>query len=109
MEASKEPQTNRTTDQKWRTLLFSIGVISALLSAGAGICSCVDHFPLLANGQGGYRQNPTEDLVLFAGLLTGLASMAFGAFGKGVGRILLIATGLLLTVFNLLAWLGNNR
>ena len=109
MEASKEPKTNRTTGQKWWTLLFSIGVISALLSAAAGICSCVDHFPLLADGQGGSRLNPLEDLVLFSGLLTGLASMAFGAFGKGVGRILLIVIGLLLIAFNLLSWLGNHR
>lgn len=109
MNAPREPLTNRTTDTNWRTVLFGIGVIAALLSTAAGVCSWVDPFPLLSDGQGGYRQNPLEDRVLAAGLLTGLVSMVLGVFGKRVGRVLLIVVGLLLIVFNLLGWLGNHR
>jgi hypothetical protein len=109
MNASEEPLPNSTNNAKWRTVLFSIGVIAALLSASAGVCSWADSFPLLSDGQGGYRLNPLEDRVLFAGLFTGLLSMSLGVFGKRVSRVLLIASGLLLIVFNLLAWLGNHR
>jgi len=46
---------------------------------------------------------------LVAGLLAGLVSMILGVFGRRVGRVLLIASGLLLVVFNLLGWMGNHR
>jgi hypothetical protein len=109
MNASHEPLTNTVTDKNWRAVLFSIGVVAALLSAAAGVCSWANPFPLLSDGQGGYRLNPLEGRVLVAGLLTGLVSMILGAFGKRVGRVLLIVIGLLLIVFNLLGWLGNHR
>ena len=109
MNAPEEPLTNGTTDTNWRTVIFDIGAIAALLSAAACVCSWVDPFPLLSDGQGGYRLNPLEDRVLVAGLLTGLVSMTLGAFGKRVGRVLLIVIGFLLIVFNLLGWLSNHR
>ncbi len=109
MNASHVPLKNKTADKKWRAILFSIGVFAALLSAAAGVCSWVCPFPLLSDGQGGYRLNPLEGRVLVAGLLTGLVSMILGVFGKRVGRVLLIVIGLLLIVFNLLGWLGNHR
>jgi hypothetical protein len=97
------------TDTKWRTVLFSIGVITELLSTAAGVCTWLDPFPLIANGEGGYRLNPLEDRVLVGGLLTGLVSVTLGVAGKRVGRVLLIVFGLLLIAFNLLGWLGNHR
>lgn len=109
MNASHESLTNGNASEKWRTVLFSIGVIAAVLSAAAGVCSWVDPFPLLSDGRGGYRLNPLEGRVLVAGLSTGLATMILGAFGKRVGRVLLVVTGLLLIAFNMLGWLGNHR
>jgi hypothetical protein len=109
MNTSHEPLKNRTADKKWRTILFSIGVFAALLSAAAGVCSWVNPFPLLSDGQGGFRLNPLEGQALVAGLLAGFVSMILGVFGKRVGRVLLIVIGLLLIVFNLLGWLGNHR
>jgi len=100
---------NETTDSRWRVVLFGIGVIAAMLSAGAAVCSWLDPFPLISDGQGGYRLNPLEDRVLAAGLLTGLVSIIFGAFGKRVSRVLLIAFGLLLIAVNVVGWLGNHR
>jgi len=109
MNSLEDPTLNRTTDTTWRTVLFSIGVIAAMLSAGAAVCPWFDPFPLISDGQGGYRLNPLEDRVLAAGLLTGLVSMIFGAFGKRVSRVLLIAFGLLLIAVNVVGWLGNHR
>jgi hypothetical protein len=109
MNASHESLTNGNASEKWRTVLFNIGVIAAVLSAAAGVCSWVDPFPLLSDGRGGYRLNPLEGRVLVAGLSTGLVTMILGAFGKRVGRVLLVVIGLLLIAFNMLGWLGNHR
>jgi hypothetical protein len=109
MNASHESLTNRNANKKWRTVLFSLGVVAAVLSAAAGVCSWVDPFPLLSDGRGGYRLNPLEGRVLIAGLSTGFVTMTLGAFGKRVGRVLLIVIGLLLIVFNMSGWLGNHR
>jgi len=109
MNASEKRIPNRVIDSKWRTVLFGTGVTAAMLSATAGVCSWVYPFPLISDGQGGYRVDPLEDRVLVAGLLAGLVSMILGVFGRRVGRVLLIASGLLLVVFNLLGWMGNHR
>ena len=101
--------TNRNAIKKWRTVLFGIGVIAAVLSAAAGVRSWVDPFPLISDGRGGYRLNPLEGRVLIAGLSTGFVTMILGAFAKRVGRVLLVVIGLLLIVFNMLGWLGNHR
>lgn len=53
--------------------------------------------------------NPLEDQVLIAGLSTGLVTTILGAFGKRVGRVLLVVVGFLLIVFSMLGWLGNHR
>ena len=99
-----------TKGTKGRMVVFSIGVIAALLSAVAGAYTWLYHFRLISDGQGGYLLNPLEDRVLVAGLLTGLVSMILGAFGKRVSRVLLIVFGfLLLIAFNVLGWLGNHR
>jgi hypothetical protein len=109
MNTLEDPLLNKTTDAKWRTVLFSIGVLAALLSAAAAVCSWLDPFPLISDGQGGYRLNPLEDRVLVAGLLTGLVSMILGAFGKRVSRVLIIVFGFLFIALNVLGWLGNHR
>ena len=92
----------------WRSILFSIGGIAALISA-AGVCSWVDPFPLLSDGRGGRRLNPLEHRVLIAGLSTAVVTVILGSFGKRVGRVLLVVIGMLLILFNILGWLGNHR
>jgi hypothetical protein len=109
MNAPRESLMKRISSKKWRTVLFSIGVIAAVISAAAGVCSWVDPFPLLSDGQGGYRLNPLEGRMLITGLSAGLATMILGAFGKRVGRVSLVVIGLILILFNLLGWLGNHR
>ena len=110
MNDSYEPLTNRTTNNKWRTVLFSIGVIAALLSAAAGVCSWVESFSTTLRWSGrGYRLNPLEGRILIAGISTGLLTMILAAFGRRVGRVSLVVIGLLLIVFNMLGWLGNHR
>jgi hypothetical protein len=101
--------SNRTANQRWRSLLFSTGGIAAVLSAAAGVCSWVDPFPLLSDGRGGWRLNPLEYWVLIAGLSTGIVTIILGAFGKRVGRVSLVAIGMLLILFNGCGWLGNHR
>ena len=93
----------------WRSVLFRIGGIAAVVSAAAGVCSWVDPFPLLSDAGGGWRLNPLEDWVLLAGLSTGLATIILGAFGKRRGRVVLVVIGMLLVVFNVSGWLGNHR
>jgi hypothetical protein len=90
-------------------VLFCTGAIAALISAAAGVCSWVDPFPLLSDGRGGYRLNPLEGWVLIAGLTTGFVTTILGAFGKRIGRVFLIVSGVLLILFNVLGWLGNHR
>jgi hypothetical protein len=109
MNASHESLTMRNANEKWRTVLFSVGLIAAVLSAAAGVCSWVDPFPLIEDGRGGGRLNPLEGWVLIAGLSTGLIAIILGAFGKRVGRVLLMVVGVLLILFNILGWLGNHR
>ena len=94
---------------RWRSVLFRIGGIAAVISAAAGVCSWVDPFPLLSDGRGGWRLNPLEDWVLTAGLSTGLVTIILGAFGKRTSRVLLVVIGMLLIVFNIFGWLGNHR
>lgn len=109
MSASHESLTNRTANGKWRTVLFSIGVIAGVLSAAAGVCSWVNPFLLVSDGRGGYRLNPLEGWVLIAGLSTGLVTMILAGFGQRGGRVLLIVVGMLLMLINILGWLGNHR
>jgi hypothetical protein len=101
--------TDGTAKQKWRSVLFSIGVIAAVISAAAGVCSWVDPFPLVSDASGGWRLNPLEGRVLIAGLSTGFGTVILGAFGWRAGRVLLIVLGTLLIVFNIFGWLGNHR
>ena len=96
-------------NREWRSVLFSIGWIAAVISAAAGVCSWVDPFPLLSDGGGGWRLNPLEGWVLIAGLSTGLASTILGAFGKRAGRVSLVVIGVVLMLFNILGWMGNHR
>ena len=109
MSALNQPLTNKTANQKWRSVLFGIGGIAAVLSAAAGVCSWVDPFPLLPVSGGGLRLNPLEGWVLIAGLSTGFAAVVLGAFGKRVRRVSLVAFGMLLILFNIFGWLGNHR
>lgn len=98
-----------STETRSRAVMFGIGVVAAVLSAVAGVCSRVDPFPLISDGEGGFRLNPMEDRVLFAGVFMALASMVLAVFGKRVVRVVLIAIGLVLLVFNVAGWLGNHR
>jgi hypothetical protein len=109
MSALNEPLTNRTANQKWRSVLFGIGGIAAVLAAAAGVCSWVDPFPLLPDRGGGWRLDPLEGWVLIVGLSAGFATVVLGAFGKRAGRLLLVAFGMLLILFNIFGWLGNHR
>ncbi len=92
-----------------RKALFRIGLLTAVLSAALSVCSWIHPFPLLSDGQGGWRMNPLGDWVLFAGLSTGLLTMVLAFFGSRLSRIVLVTGGLLLLIFNGVAWLGNNR
>lgn len=109
MSALHESLPHKTANQKWRSVLFSIGGVAAVFSAAAGVCSWVDPFPLLSDGRGGWRLNPLEGWVLIAGLSTGFATLVLGAFGKRVSRVLLIVIGILLMLLNVFGWLGNHR
>jgi hypothetical protein len=104
-----QPSTDSTTDIKWRKVLFIIGWFAAMLSTGAGFCTWFAHFPLLSDGQGGWRLNPLEDWVLIAGVVTGFSAAILGVFGKRAGRVLLIVFGIFLILFNAAGWLGNHR
>ena len=100
---------NRTVKRTWRSVLFSIGVIAAVISAVAGVCSWIDPFPLVSDGQGGWRLNPLEGWAFIAGVSTGFAAVILGAFGKRVSCASLVLLGILLILFNIFGWLGNHR
>lgn len=95
--------------QQWRIVLFRIGFVTEVISAALGVCSWVHPFPLLSDGQGGWRMNPLGDWVFFAGLSTGLLTIVLAFFGRSLSRIVLATGGLLVLIFNCAAWLGNNR
>jgi len=101
--------SNSTRTERRRSVLLSIGGTAAVLSAAAAVCTWVHPFPLLSDGQGGWRLNPLEDWVFIAGLSTGLVTTVLGAFGKRGGRVFLVLIGVLLMLFNIFGWLGNHR
>jgi hypothetical protein len=109
MTTSNKSLTNSTANEKWRSVLFSIACIAAVLSAVAGVCSWFSPFPLLSDGGGGWRLNPLEGWVLIAGLATSFATVVLGAFGKRVNRLAVVGIGMLLILFNVFGWLGNHR
>jgi Mn2+/Fe2+ NRAMP family transporter len=101
--------SNTSPSQRWRFVLFGMGWTAAVASVAACVCSWSVHFPLLSDGQGGWRLNPLEDWVLIAGLSTSLVAIILGSFGKGVGRVFLIAMGILFILLNMAAWMSNHR
>jgi hypothetical protein len=101
--------SNGTTNQRWRSVLFAVGTIAAVISIVAGVCSWIDPFPLLSDGQGGFRLNPLEDRLLFAGLSTGFVAVVLGAFGKRLGRVSIVVVGFLSILSNIAGWMGNHR
>jgi hypothetical protein len=54
-----------------------------------------------------WRLNPLEDLALIVGLFTSLITTILWAFGKRIGRVLLVITGPLLMPFSLWGWFGQ--
>ncbi len=101
--------SNGASNQRWRSVLFALGAIAAAISIVAGVCSWIDPFPLLSDGQGGFRLNPLEDRVFLAGLSTGFVAVVLGAFGKRLGRVSTVVVGFLSILFNISGWMGNHR
>jgi hypothetical protein len=99
----------KTENQTWRKVVFGIGCVAALISLTSAVCSWTAPFPLVSDARGNLSLNPLENWVLIAGLVSALATVILGAFGKGKGRLTLIVLGPLLLIGSLVGWLGNHR
>src|ERR1700742_809526 len=84
---------DKTENQTWRRIVFGIGCVAAVISLASAACSWAAPFRLVSDARGDLSLNPLEDWVLIAGLLSALATVILGAFGKGKGRVVLIVLG----------------
>jgi len=100
---------DKTESQTWRRVVFGIGCVAAVISLASVVCSWTAPFPLVSDAHGDLSLNPLEDRVLIAGLLSALATVILGAFGKGKSHVALLVLGPLLLIGSLLGWLGNHR
>jgi hypothetical protein len=101
--------SDRTNNQTWRSVIFGLGCIAAVIALAAAVCSWGSPFPLVSDGRGDLSLNPLEGRVLVVGLWSALATSILGAFGKGRKRVLLVLLGPLLLIVSLMGWLGNHR
>jgi hypothetical protein len=87
-------------------LLFRCGLLLSVVCALAVVCCWFDPFPLLPDGRGGYSD--IRNSILFkAALSTALLTVGLAMFGRGVARLLLAGSGLLLTIVAFGAFLSN--
>ena len=80
-----------------RLLLFNCGLGLSIVCSLAVLLSWLQPFPLLPDGQGGYSDIRNFDLSEGA-LLASLTTIALAVFGRSVARLILLASGVLLTI-----------
>jgi hypothetical protein len=80
-----------------RRLLFSLGLVLSIVGSLAVFLSWLQPFPLLPDGQGGYSD--IRNFALSEGaLVVALTTIALAAFGRSMARLILLASGLVLTI-----------
>ena len=89
-----------------RVLLFRGGLLLSILCSLTVICSWFDPFPLLSDGNGGYSD--IRNSLLFMGALsTAVLTIVVAICGRGAARLLLVVSGLVLTIMAYGAFLSN--
>ena|SRR5579871_3529371 len=78
-------------------LLFNCGLGLSIVCSLAVLLSWLQPFPLLPDGQGGYSDIRNFDLSEGA-LLAALMTIVLAVFGRSVARLILLASGVLLTI-----------
>jgi hypothetical protein len=91
-----------------RKSLFRASIVTALLSAIAVFVDWTAPFPLVPWGEGGYAINPWDERVFGIGLVLCVATIALGAFGRGLWRWLLMAAGLFFFAFSVMCFVQNH-
>jgi hypothetical protein len=89
-----------------RLFLFRCGLFLSIVCSLAVVASWFDPFPLLSDGHGGYSD--IRNGTLFSGaLFTALLTIGLAIFGRGAARLLLVGSGVLLTIAAFGAFLSN--
>lgn len=93
---------------RWRGFLFRTGMLAGALSLAGAIGCWMNPFPLLPWGEGGNRTNPLDEYLLWATVSASIATFIFAIFGRGLPRILLITSGLLLLIVSWFGYMSNH-
>jgi len=91
---------------KIRLILFRCGLLMSVVCSLTVLSSWFNPFPLLPDGQGGYS-NIRNSRLFDTGLCTAFLTVGLAAFGRGQSRLLLAASGLVLTLVAFAAFLSN--
>jgi hypothetical protein len=94
-----------STRRRW---LFDLGIASACLAAVGVVFCFTDPFPLVHLPDGASMTNPWDDHVFVATIVVSILASALGAFGRGLSRALLIATGLILVFLTVGGYIQNH-
>lgn len=87
-------------------LLFRGGLLLSILCSLTVICSWFDPFPLFSDGNGGYS-DIRNSLVFMGALSTAVLTIVVAICGRGAARLLLVVSGLVLTIMVYGAFLSN--
>jgi Mn2+/Fe2+ NRAMP family transporter len=92
----------------WRSTLIISSLVCCILSVLGALVCFNSPFPLIPWGQGGYRTNPWGERVLWATVSTSILTVLLAFSGRGIPRILLIVSGVLLLVLSMFAYMANH-
>ena len=91
---------------KIRLTLFRCGLLMSIICSLMVLSSWFNPFPLLPDGHGGYS-NIRNSMLFDAGVFTAFLTVGLAAFGRGRSRLLLAASGIVLTSVAFVALLSN--
>jgi len=92
----------------WRRLLTTGSLVALALSAFGTVICWTSHFPLIHLADGVMSTNPWDERLFWGSVFLSLLTSVLALFGRGLPRILLVVTGLLLLVLSTFGYVSNH-